>query len=114
MEEFKTKSIKYEFNEAEKAEIAKEMAKKVEELSRLEDEKKAMTSDFKSKIDLASAECKAAANKLNTGYEYRNIQCLVERDYRAGKIHFRRPDTMELVRTENMSADEMQMKIEDA
>lgn len=88
MKEFKTKSIKYEFSKTEKADIATEMAQKVAELSELEDEKKAAMSSFKSRIDLVTAEVNNAANKLNTGYEYRNVQCLVERDYRAGKIHF--------------------------
>jgi hypothetical protein len=61
-----TEYVKYHFSETEKKEIATEMAQKVTDLNGAEDEKKAIASDFKSRIDGLQANINAAATKLNT------------------------------------------------
>ena len=102
--------LKYTFSDAEKAEIAAEMAEKVTDLSRKEDELKAVKSDFKSQIDGLQANVNGAATKLTNGYEMRNIECRVERDYKKGVIRFIRTDTGEIARTKEMSHEDRQQK----
>ena len=99
---------KHTFTEDEKREISTELAHCVSELSQKEDEKKAIMSDLKSQIDSLASRTNGLATKLNNGYEMRNIECEIERDYDAHVIRFFRLDTGELVRTRKMTSDDVE------
>ena len=111
--EFSNEYVKYVFSENEKKEIASEMAQKVSEQNQAEDDKKAIMSDLKSRIDRIQAEVNSAATKLNNGYEMRNIKCEVIRDYKRKVIQFMRTDNGEIAREKPMTADDLQMRMED-
>lgn len=107
--EYSTEYVKFVFTEEEKRDIASEMARKVSELNQAEDEKKAVMSDLKSRIDSLSAQVNAAANKLNSGYEYRNVECEIDRDYSRRVILFWFDE--KVVKEKPMTSDDLQMKI---
>jgi len=71
-------------------------------------------STYKDRIDSCSFEVKKAARKYKDGYEMRDIECSVERDYEKGEIRYFRLDNGELARTKKMTVAEKQMRIEDA
>ena len=104
--EHSTEYIKFTFTENEKREIASEMARKVAELNSAEDERKAVASSLKSRIDSLQAQVNDAANKLNNGYEYRNVKCEVDRDFKEKTIYFIFDG--ETVKEKPMSADDLQ------
>jgi len=103
---------KYQFNEVEKQEIASEMAQNVAELNQAEDDKKAIMSDLKSKIDGISAHVNGAATKLNNGYEMRYIECEIDRGFKKKIITWKRVDSKEIAKTKNMTSDDIQMELE--
>jgi len=107
--EIKKESCKYVFTAEEKAELAAEMAQGVAELREKEDDKKAVMSDFKSAIDTLSARTNGLAGKLNNGFEMRQIECEVVRDYPNHLIQYIRTDTGECVRTKKMSQEDLEM-----
>jgi len=104
--------LKYVFSDDEKAEIAQEMAKKVSEKQTAEDEKKAIMSEFKAKIDGYDAEINSMAMRLNNGYEHLQIECEIEADYERKVWVTRRLDTYAIVKEKKMSSDDLQMKVE--
>lgn len=105
--------VKYEFIEEEKREISIEMAEKVSRLDSLEDELKAVKSDFKSQIDQTSADMKNLASKINNGWEMREIKCIIEYDYENGIVRHIRTDNGQEVKTRKMNQEERQMRIDD-
>ena len=111
--EFSNEYIKHSFTDDKKAEIAIEMAQKVSELSSAEDDKKAVMSDFKSRIDLLQANVNSAATKLNNGYEMQNIKCEIVPDWDKKVWQYFRVDDESLVREKPMTADDLQMKLEE-
>ena len=106
--------LKYVFTDKERGEIAIEMAQKVAELNQAEDQKKAITSDFKSKIDGLQAVVNHAAVRLNNGYEMRPIECEVVPNWEEKIWEYVRLDTGELAKTEEMSVEDLQMQLDEA
>lgn len=112
--EYSTQWCKYKFNEEEMRKIAETLAHKTQELEEIEEEKKAVVSAFKERSDRVSAEQRAAARKYKDGYEMRNIECEVRRDYEAGIIRYIRVDTGEEVLRAQMTMAERQLTLESA
>ena len=100
--------IKHTFDEEEKRAIASNMAETVGNRQGAKDEKKAIVSEFKSKIDKMTAEISLAAARLRTGYVMRNVKCEVDRDYKARVIRFYRTDNGDLGKERTMTTDELQ------
>ena len=109
--EFTNEYVKYQFSDSEKRDMAQELAQKVSDQQIAEDEKKAVMSDLKSKIDSLAAQSNSLATKLNNGYEMRNIKCEVEKDYTGGVVYHRRTDTFEVVRERKMTDEDRQLKV---
>jgi hypothetical protein len=109
--EYSNEFVKYVFSKEEKAEISSNMAQKYGELEQLEKDKKAVTSDFNSKIDSAKAQIGGAAIKLTNGYEMKSVKCEVDRDYDKKFIRWIRTDNGEIAKERAMTADELQREL---
>lgn len=109
------KSVKTYFTEKEKRVIADEMAKMTLLQEDLDAEKKAAMSSFKDKIDSAGLAARVAAQKLRDGdgYEYRNVECEVVRDYEMEEVRYIRTDTGEVLESRKMEPSERQMQLSD-
>jgi len=104
--------VKYVFTDEEKKEMSTELALKVSNQSTAEDEKKAIMSDLKSKIDSLAAQSNNLANKLNNGYEMRIVKCEVVKDFKKNTVKIMRCDTGEVIKTREMSHEDRQETIE--
>ena len=109
--DFSDEFVKHTFTADEKQAIAMEMAQKVSELQKTEDNKKAVMSDYKSQIDSFQASVNLAAIKLTNGYEMRAIQCEIVPNWDKKVWEFMRVDTGELAKTKQMSSDDLQLKV---
>lgn len=92
--------------------IARKLAEANAELGRAEDDKKAVTAQLKAKCDGITARVGELSGKINSGFEYRNVQ--VETTYDEPKVGLkttRRLDTLEIVDTEPMSLAERQIDL---
>ena len=112
--EYSNEWCKYEFTTEEKRDIAETLAIKTKDLEKAEDEKKSVMSAFKEKIDKIALDVKSSARKYTDGYEMRDIECVVERDFVSGEVRYIRTDNGVVARTSKMTMAERQMKIEDA
>lgn len=110
---FTKEFCKYFFGEEEKAKISEEMATKLLSVQDLEEQAKSVAASFKDRIGRAQLEAKQAAKKLKDGYEMRDVECEVVRNYAFGEIRHIRTDTGECVHVKVMTQEERQMHLED-
>jgi hypothetical protein len=109
----KTRTVgKYVFNEDEVKRLGKELAQFNRERTSAEEEKKSVTSDFKARIDGLNARINRLSNNISNGYEYKDMEVTLELDLEAKKRIFRRIDTNEIVKEEEMHPEDWQTEIE--
>ena len=105
--------LKCEFTHDEIHQKGIELARISSERQTIENERKAVAADFKAKIDTKDAEIAILGSHINNGYEYRNVVCTaIFNQPNTGKKTIMRNDTQEVVRIEDMTANEMQAEIE--
>jgi len=111
--EVEIRSLKYEFNDTELQDLARKALEKTRDIDELEDEKKSVMSEYKNKIDRATAELNVKRRKYLDGFEVRQVECRVERDYDREVIRYVRIDTGEELEGRTMTAQERQMRLDD-
>ena len=100
------------FTEIELKTLSNELACKIIEKRELETKKKSALSDFTGKINDMKAEINLLANKINTGKEYRNVDCIITMNSPStGLKTAQRLDTKENIWTNEMTAEELQAEI---
>ena len=100
------------FTEIELKTLSNELACKIIEKTELETKKKSALSDFTGKINDMKAEINLLANKINTGKEYRNVNCIITMNSPStGLKTAQRLDTKENIWTNEMTAEELQAEI---
>ncbi len=111
--EYQKKWCKYEFTAHELRDIAEKLAIKTQELEQVEDEKKAVMSSYKERIERIQSDMKKAASLYKDGYEMRDIECVVDRNFETGEVRFIRTDNGIVVHTEKMTMAERQQRLDD-
>ena len=101
----------YKFNEAEKREIASDLANGVAELQRLEDRKKQLASQLKSEVDGKQATVNLAAEQLRSGFEMRSIDCEVVYSNIDEMVRWIRTDNYAVAYERRMRPDEKQLAL---
>lgn len=98
--------LRYDFTAIEIHELSVRLANKTQEKSRVMEEKKSVTSQYKSKLDILDAELSDTSQKVANGYEMRKVDCKV--DYhkpKQGQKTITRTDT-NTATVEKMSSEE--------
>lgn len=103
----------------EKLDAGRELAEATNTLTELENDKKRVNDDFKSKVSAAEAEVGVLSNKLRSGYEFRNVECdVVFDDPEPGKKTIYRNDVLindtpvpVKVETQDMTEAEKQLQL---
>lgn len=109
----RTKAIKsnlaYQFSPEELIALGKELGESQIKLRQLDDDRKMVADEWKSKISSAEAHINSLSNKTSSGYEYRDIPCTVTYDCPvAGEKTITRDDTTEIVKVMLMDESEKQ------
>ena len=93
----------------EKRDIADKLARQIEGRKRLEDDKKALTSEMAAKINEATAQINSLAGLLTTGIEMRLTECDLVYDANARVKVVVAPDGKEIdrIRLENWEMEEL-------
>lgn len=111
--EYEKRWCKYEFTAEELSDIAEKLAIKTQELEEVEDEKKAVMSSYKERLERIAGDVKTAARFYKDRYEMRDIECVVERDFETGEVRFVRTDTGQIAHREKMTMADRQRRIEE-
>ncbi|HIJ71686.1 MAG TPA: hypothetical protein HPP87_10035 [Planctomycetes bacterium] len=106
-----TRSLKCELTEEELKEASESLARNLDALELLEDEKKKVTSDFKARIEAKEAEVRVQKNRVRDKYEYRPTRCTMTMNYSEGTVVVTRDDTEAIVNERPMSFEEKQMDL---
>lgn len=107
-----TEMVRYNFSQGELVELSREQARYFNELKAAEDQLASVKADFKNTTTKLEADINRCAQRVTSGYEMRNIPCLILKA---------RPDheSLLIVRTDNgrvlkrrkMNADERQISL---
>lgn len=101
------RSLKYEFSAVEIHDMSLQLAAKTKERLSLEEEKKAVGSQFKARIDEVTATCNKLSNHVSDGFEYRDIDCRIEfHKPSQGRKSYVRLDTGKVALIEPMTNDD--------
>jgi hypothetical protein len=112
--EIEARSLKCILTEDEKQKISKNLARDTMALHNLELEKKSVMSSYKDKADKAQLAVNISARLINDGYDFREVDCEVVRDYGQKVVYYVRTDTGETVETREMTRSELQLRLQDA
>lgn len=72
------RNLEYYFTDDEKMQMSQQLAVETQNKRRLEDQKKAVTSQYGSQINEKAEAINTLSDKIASGYEYRNIECTVQ------------------------------------
>lgn len=80
---------KYEFNDQEKQYMGQELALKYKDKASINDEKQSAMSAFKDRLDRVELNINTLSRNINDGYELRDFECIIEKDFDAHLKKFR-------------------------
>lgn len=80
---------KYEFSDTEKQGMGSALAAKYKDKSIIQDEKQSAMSQFKDRLDRVELDINNLSRNINDGYELRDFECVVEKDYDSHLKKFR-------------------------
>jgi len=103
--------LKCQLTEKEKTELSAKIAKAISDRASAEAKLKEVSASIKAQIAQLDAEISEKALQINNGYEYRNVECRMDKDYRLGSVTITRLDTGEVIRERPMTAEERQMEL---
>jgi predicted nuclease with TOPRIM domain len=103
--------LKHQLTTEEKRELSESMADNQAKLEELEDEKKAVASDYKSRIETVQGEIRRESNTYRQGWDLRDIQCCEVQNFSKGTVTVNRLDTGEVIKSRPMTHDERTLEL---
>jgi hypothetical protein len=110
-EEIIKEYLKYPLTEVEMRKEAEKMAYCLSKRAELEGDLKSIKKQVESDIAKVEAELTSAVTKYQSGFEMRNIECRIDKDFQTNTIRTVRLDTFELVRERAMTSEERQLNL---
>ncbi len=116
MKKEKTKEItsvfcEYKFTEEEKKQIAQDLAEAIIQDQEVTLQKKAAMSDFKGTLDGIASTITTASRKVKDGYEMKNMDCEVVKDFEKKKVFYIRIDNGEVAKVRPINDNDLQMNL---
>jgi uncharacterized protein (UPF0335 family) len=106
-----TKTLKVSLTEAEILEFADQLARAVDNVTRLEEEKKTLVDSYKAKITEAEAATQKLTNLVRNKYDFRPVDCEQTMDNNEGTSKTVRLDTGETIEDRKLTYEERQGKL---
>lgn len=104
------RSLKYDFTATEIHTLSMQLATSTKSRQAMEEEKKAVVSQFKAKLDEVNATCNKLSNLVADGFEYRDINCRIEfHKPSQGRKTYIRLDTDKIALIEPMTSDDFNL-----
>jgi hypothetical protein len=96
----------------EVAQLSQQLAELTTKQAQLEEEKKAVTSSLKERLDRVLCDARSCARKVTTKKDVREVECHILADYDTGRATTYRVDTWERLTDRNLTASERQQSLE--
>lgn len=104
--------IMVQLDEVEKLKYTSEYFSTLNKKEKLEDEKKKKVEEYKNKIGGLESRLTELKRAIETGEEFREVECYYEMDYPSQQKHLRRADNDEIVESITMTKAELQQNLE--
>jgi hypothetical protein len=98
--------LRYDFTAPEIHDLSMDLANKTQQFQTVSDEKKSVSSQFKSRLDSIQSDLNSLSNKVASGYEIREVECEVKyhRPEQGKKTIIRKDNNQKIV--EKMTSEE--------
>jgi hypothetical protein len=106
-------SVRYDFTDKEKAELARRMSDGLQRVDEIEGRKKSVTAQIKAELEAANALVRVVAAKHRDGWEYRDTECEARFVENRFEVEFFNCATGEMVERRAMRPEERQLVLED-
>lgn len=106
-----TEFLRYHFTEDEKKELAQTIAQNVIKARELGERQKSVGSQYASDIKAATATANSAAQRIESGFEMRSIDCEEHYIYGENVVRMIRLDTGEEIKERTMTNAELQQEM---
>lgn len=103
--------LKVELSDKEFKTITDSIVEALKNDNRYEGELKTIKAQYKAKMEESSAKINTLRQAYEDGYEMRNVECLIERNFESNEKKLTRIDTKEVVETGAIPTDERQLMI---
>jgi len=107
-----TRNLPVKLTDQEKLHFGREESRLVREVAELEAKKRMSAADFKAQIELRSSQIRDFAEKVHTGVEYREVECVATPIFSEGIMRITRRDTGEVVQERCLTKQEQQARLE--
>lgn len=104
-----TRNLRWILTRDEVHAYGQELARANASKDEAEERKKEVDAQLKAEIESHSTRALNLARKINNGYEYRDVECRLDFDYKKNSVAIVRLDTMETIETRAMTDDERQL-----
>lgn len=111
--EIQTIEIEYYLTEEEKVEKGREAAKKNNERKNVEAEKKAVMADYTAKVKVLSNELELMFETLNSGFEVREVEARLVKNYLTNEKEYYDPVTGDLVKKVPFEPKDLQRHLDE-
>lgn len=105
--------LKCEFSEEERREMSMDLARNIGELKEKEAGKKEVVKSLDAELAKLEATIGSLATKVKDGYEYRNVDCDIIFNYDTKKKSFKRLDTGDVFKEQELRGDDLQVPLMD-
>jgi hypothetical protein len=106
-----TISARHEFDETEKSKLGLKLAELNQQKTRTEEEKKAVVSQWATKVKTIQSEIGDLSAKISSGFEMRPTECEVHFDWKTGKKTYIRISDKKVIDTQSITDPERQQKL---
>lgn len=103
--------LRVELTKEELDELAGKLAEDQLELQELEDQKKAVTKDFGSRIEVVQARIRSGSNTFRQRWEMREVECVEVKDFARGECYSKRMDTGEVIKRRKLTSAELDREL---
>ena len=107
------KQGKHLFSDIDKRRLSEELAEQCIRVEILDSELKKIKSDYKAKLDGVAAKIKEFSQKIQSGWELRDFECIIEKDLEEKTITYIDVDTDKIIESRKMEPHEYQLAITD-
>ncbi len=104
--------LKCTLTEAELRAQAEKMAQNLSQIAQYEADLKSIKKQIESDIARCQADLGSAVEKFRSGFEMRNVDCEVKKDFDTNTVRSYRLDTGEMIRERALTAEERQLMLD--
>jgi hypothetical protein len=106
-----TISARHEFTEEERSKNGLKLAELTQQKTRTEEEKKAVMSQWSTKVKTIQSEISDLSSRISSGFEMRPTECEVHFDWKSGKKTYIRVSDKKVIDTQTITDPERQQKL---